>query len=145
MPGVKRFNYDTAFSRAIREAWDWTCASCGLQSAEGQATGKCTTMQCAHVFSRKHLATRCYPINAVCLCASCHATYTDAPTEWGRFVTGLLGEGQYQLLLERHNTTAKYSKADKNAIADHYRQEYNRLRKLRKEGAQGCLNLVGYD
>lgn len=91
------------------------------------------------------MAGRCYPLNAMCLCASCHATFTDAPTEWGRFVIKTIGEGQYEILRERINMIFKYSKSEKNKIAQHYREEYARLRKLRKDGQQGFIPIIGYD
>lgn len=103
-------------------------------------------MQCAHVFGRKHGNVRCYPDNAICLCASCHAVFTDAPTEWGLFVIAQLGEGAYQLLLDRkNNLSIKYNKAAKAEMAKHYRDEYTRVQKLRAKGADGYIRLVSYD
>ena len=144
--GVKTFAYDDAFSRAIRESYNWTCVNCERVCVKGQAEGRSLGMQCAHVSGRKSMNTRCYPDNAVCLCPSCHAKFTDAPTEWGLFVMKHLGEGRYQMLRERNNDMRlKYSKKDKTEIAAHYRAEYKRLRKLRDQGATGHLALVSYD
>ncbi len=102
-------------------------------------------MQCAHVFSRKHKNVRCHPDNAVCLCARCHAIMTDAPTEWGLWVVNHLGEGRYQMLLERKNDISiKYSKQDMSDIANHYRQEYARMVNEKMHGKQN-VELVSYD
>lgn len=137
--------WDIAFSRAIRESYNWTCAICEIEDTEAQFTGRSRAMQCAHVFSRKHKNVRCHPDNAVCLCARCHAIMTDAPTEWGLWVVNHLGEGRYQMLLERKNDISiKYSKQDMSDIANHYRQEYARMVNEKMHGKQN-VELVSYD
>ena len=142
---MKLFPYDTAFSRAIRERDDWTCQICGYFEPEAQATGKSMKLQCAHVFSRKNKNVRCHPDNAVCLCASCHALMTDAPTEWGLWVIKHLGEGRYDMLRERKNDIRiKYSKEDMKDIAKHYRQEYTRMVNEKMHGKQD-VELISYD
>jgi len=138
--------WDIAFSRAIRESYHWTCAICELVDTEAQFTGKSRIMQCAHVFSRKHKNVRCHPDNAVCLCARCHAIMTDAPTEWGLWVIRHLGQGRYDMLLERKNDiTIKYYKNDMDEITDHYKREFERITKERMiNGLEGYIELMAY-
>lgn len=45
-----------------------------------------SNLQCAHIYSRKFNRTRTMPLNAVCLCASCHAYYTARPADWRDFL-----------------------------------------------------------
>jgi hypothetical protein len=39
-------------------------------------------LQCAHLISRRYLATRYSLMNAVTLCIGCHKYYTEHPLEW---------------------------------------------------------------
>lgn len=43
-------------------------------------------LQCAHIASRKFVATYTNLRNAYCLCASCHRFFTDHPVEFARYV-----------------------------------------------------------
>lgn len=56
------------------------CERCGETDYE--------RLQCAHIISRKYNSTRTDLRNAFCLCASCHAYFTDHPADFGRFVDG---------------------------------------------------------
>lgn len=143
---MKLFPYDIAFSRAIRESYNWTCQVCGHENIEAQSTGKSRFTQCAHVYSRSIRSIRCHADNAMALCASCHAEMTMAPTEWGLFCLKHLGEGRYEMLKERRNDIRiKYSKLDWKDITKHYLQEYNRIVKLRMNGNQGYIPLISFD
>lgn len=51
------------------------CKWCGKE-----AVGR--DLQWCHIFSRRYLATRWLPSNAVTLCASCHRRGHDQPTEF---------------------------------------------------------------
>jgi hypothetical protein len=44
--------------------------------------GHSPRLQCAHIISRRYLATRWDPQNAVALCSSHHVFYTHRPLEW---------------------------------------------------------------
>jgi hypothetical protein len=56
------------------------------------------TLQCSHIFSRRFLVTRWEPINANCLCASCHFKWHQQPVEAVEWVKGYLGEDVYNEL-----------------------------------------------
>jgi hypothetical protein len=68
---------DRLFSLLIRTRDDWTCRACGKPN---QAP------QCAHIVSRRYRATRWLAVNAVCLCAGCHISYTYDPIAWEDWV-----------------------------------------------------------
>jgi len=71
---------------------------------------------------------------------------TDAPTEWGLWVIKHLGETRYEMLLERKNDISiKYSKAEMEEQAEHYRGEYYKMVQDRMKGAVGYLSMVAYD
>jgi 5-methylcytosine-specific restriction endonuclease McrA len=61
---------DAAFSARVRAVG--RCQHCGSSGA----------LQCAHIVSRRYLATRWDPQNAVALCPRCHVYYTHRPVEW---------------------------------------------------------------
>jgi len=47
-------------------------------------------LQCAHKVSRRYLATRWSPANAVALCVKCHMWQTHNPLEGDEFFDGLV-------------------------------------------------------
>jgi hypothetical protein len=57
----------------------------------------------------------------------CHRWYHEQPTESGVWVRELMGEGAYQLLVEKKEQIMKVSKIEEKEIASHYRKEYNRM------------------
>lgn len=67
---------DKLFSQLVRLAGYCENPQCRSRS----------NLQCAHIYSRKFNATRTLPLNAVCLCASCHAYYTARPADWRTFL-----------------------------------------------------------
>jgi len=64
-------------------------------------------LQCAHIISRKYSQTRTDLNNAFCLCATCHAYFTDHPVDFGQFTIDQIGETNYDLLLEKRRATTK--------------------------------------
>jgi len=88
-----------------------------------ESCGSGHNLQCAHIISRKYSQTRTSLNNAFCLCASCHARYTDHPVEFGKFVTDMMGEEKYNELRQLSNLT---DKVDWEAEAD-------RLKEIAKE------------
>jgi len=85
--GLKR-RADKLFSKYIRSVNH--CEWCGTRDA--------STLQCAHVFSRRFLVTRWSPLNANCLCASCHFKAHQKPVEYVEWVKEYLGEAVYDEL-----------------------------------------------
>ena len=54
------------------------CEKCGSPNYE--------SLQSAHIIGRKYNATRTMLRNQICLCASCHAHFTDHPLEFANWV-----------------------------------------------------------
>lgn len=79
------------------------CERCGESSYE--------SLQCAHIISRKYNATRTDLRNAFCLCATCHAYFTDHPAEFGRFVDRMWAARLYDALTAKAHSGQKGSDA----------------------------------
>ena len=111
---VKRFPADIAFSKAIRESYNYECCHCHINGRHD--TG---SIHCAHIHTRKHRSTRwragAYP-GAVALCAKCHRRFTDFPLEWAHFLCGFLGDSNYEECKRLAWETRKYTKAEQDDI-----------------------------
>ncbi len=115
---------DTWFSKCVRHSKDWQCERCGNQYTAENARG----LDCSHIFGRRYRSTRWAKENAQALCMGCHTGWYHAqPTESGIWVIEMIGEGAYQLLVEKKNQIVKVNKAEEKEIADHYRKEYRRM------------------
>jgi len=138
---VKRTAADIAFSKAIRESYDYECCHCGTSYRHDPGY-----IDCAHVHTRKHRNTRWNAEwGAVALCKPCHRRFTDFPIEWGDWLRREFGDEWYDEAKRRAWQTRKYTKAEQADIAKHYREEVKRIEKLRLDGEQGYIKLVSYD
>ena len=43
-------------------------------------------LQCCHIRSRRYMAVRWDPTNALCMCAAHHLYFTHHPLEWEQFI-----------------------------------------------------------
>ena len=75
--------------------------------ASCQSCGSTNSLQCAHIISRKYSHTRTDLGNAFCLCASCHAYFTDHPVDFGQFTIDQIGDDNYTALLRKRQPTDK--------------------------------------
>lgn len=82
---------DEAFSVFIRKRDD-RCVASGKHKGANQ---------CAHIFSRRYLAIRWEPQNAVALCGKHHMYYTHRLLEWMEWAEAYLGRGVYSGLWQR--------------------------------------------
>ena len=138
---VKRFPADIAFSRALRESYDWNCQKCNLNFSHDHGM-----LDAAHIHTRKHRSTRwCYKFGAIPLCKSCHRRFTDFPLEWGDFCKSYFGEAWYDEAKRKAWQVGKYTKAEQKEIAAHYRAEEERIKNERREGKTGHIELISYD
>jgi hypothetical protein len=74
---------DRLFAARIRSRG--RCECCGFTANEW------TSMECAHVLSRRYYAIRWSEENAVCLCGDafgCHAYFTAHPAKWEAWCRG---------------------------------------------------------
>lgn len=141
MSGIKRDAADKWFSDCVRERADWTCESCGKYYPEGRRNG----IECAHIVGRGNKRMRWEPLNAVCLCTSCHMHYTANPLQFTQFVIKQIGELGHDILLEKSQSFLKVTKDLKKEISAHYRQEFRKMAQERSNGVTGRIEFVGFD
>ena len=78
---------DRLFSIIVRRR-DGRCQSCGTTA----------DLQCAHLASRRYLATRWDLNNAVALCRACHQRFTVNPVQWTVWLLDRLGDPAFAAL-----------------------------------------------
>jgi hypothetical protein len=131
MSGIKRSQGDIAFSLAIRELANHTCENCGATGGQ---------LDCSHFYGRRHRGLRWEPLNAACLCNTCHRAFTEDPEEHTRWFSARSGPGVMELLREKRNTVYKRlvgyatAKEEDRAIAKHYREQVKIMREQRANG-----------
>ena len=127
MSAIKRTPADIAFSKCIRERDNYTCKRCGKSYTESD-----TGLHCSHFHGRANWAVRFDPDNAESHCYGCHAYFEGSPHEFTQWWLNKLGEGAYELLLERKNDIGlgkMYRKTKgKGDIAKHFRDELERMK-----------------
>jgi len=139
---LKRDAEDAAISDLIREAADYVCEYCGIEVPRGNGRA----FHCSHFFSRANRQVRHHPDNLMALCAGCHKKLGESPHLHVAAKKRQLGETRYEELCRRaHGTAFKYMASDKKERLAHYRAELQRIRKLRKHGVTGRIEVVSYD
>jgi len=126
---VKLDKRDKLFSVLVREGAAQRCEACGATEA----------LTCSHHVSRKYMALRWSPDNAVCHCFSCHRIFTDNPLKHADWIREHVGEEMYESLKERARPVTKLSKADKEDIYENLKNSWNFMQQQRREGAEGRL------
>lgn len=130
---------DTAFSRVVREANDWTCVRCQSKHERGS-----TGLHNSHIFSRRHRTIRWCKENTQSLCFPCHQWFGGNPADSGQWVTELLGEEFIDRLREKRDLKIKIPKSEEKLIAKHYREELKRIEHLRSVGHTGYIDFLSY-
>ena len=95
---VKRDKRDDVFSKLVRERAENSCEWCGKYCGPKHENGR---LDCSHIFSRRHMATRWHPDNAVAHCFSCHLKYGENPLAASRWLVDHFGRGYVDLLEEK--------------------------------------------
>lgn len=131
---IKRDKHDAAFSDAIREAANWTCERCGYHDPDGEAKGSSRSIECSHIYGRRHKSTRWYPDNCTSLCTSCHFILGSDPIEHAAFARRHLGDERFERLVAMAAMVWKWTKAEKAEMLQHYRAEIKRIRRQRATG-----------
>ena len=138
--GIKIDPADKAFSECIRERADWQCEACSRQfSNEDRGS-----LQCCHIYGRRHKSIRQEPLNAVAMCFKCHGHYTENPLEFARFIEDKLTEPLIDILLEKRAGIVKYNAQFKKDCSKHYREEFKTMRESRLLGHVGYLEFTGF-
>lgn len=130
---------DTAFSRCVREAHDWTCERCNTQYETGSQG-----LHNSHIFSRRHRTIRWAKDNTQALCYPCHMWFGGNPADSGFWVTELLGQEFMDYVRERRDLKFKIPKSEETEIAKHYRDQLKIIEAKRVEGQTGYIDFISY-
>lgn len=99
-PRIKITPEDQAFSVLIRERAGGLCERCGKKPEK-------SGLHAAHIFSRRHKATRHDSDNALALCMGCHFWGHRNPTEFLLWVQDRMGAEAFEALRQRAQATSK--------------------------------------
>ena len=137
--GIKINAADKAFSKALRESYDWVCQRCHTKYGPDNTRG----LECSHYYGRGNYATRYCVDNCDVLCTGCHFYLGGNPNDYRLWKAETYGEGLIQILTDKRNdiTLGRLMKRNKKEIADHYKAEYKRLKELRAKGVTGYIEL----
>ena len=136
MGKVKIKTSDKLFSRCIRERSGWKCERCGGQYEEGTQA-----LHNSHFHGRAKWGVRFNPDNCEALCYGCHMYLTAHPVEHTRRMEEKLGDGAFEILLEKARDTSlgREAKRSEKEIRAHYRIELARMKELRSQGEDGRI------
>jgi len=86
------------------------------------------------------------PLNAFCHCTACHFRFGGDRDLQRQHFNEVFGDGAYILLLEQKQNSlySRMAKREQKEIAKYYREEFKRMRLLRKDGAMGRIEFTGY-
>jgi hypothetical protein len=124
---------DKVFSLLIRLRARFNCERCGRYFPKGHG------LQCAHIHSRRHQATRYDPMNAIALCFTDHQYFGENPLAFAAWVKTKLGDYWYEELDRRHRQIVKRTKKDAESLYAHLKAEYKTLQE------DPTHSVVGYD
>lgn len=141
---IKEATLDQTFSLCIRESYDWACQhprcpQCGNHRMDNGG------LECSHYYGRRYRGGRWHPDNCLALCHAVHAYIDTHPSEQVDLMRRHLGDTGHDILVERMQSTFKYTPAEKWEMHQHYKAELDRMRQLRLGGERGYISLVSYD
>ena len=136
----RRDKLDALFSKLIRERDDYTCRERGIVCRNSDIL-----LDCAHIFSRRHVATRWHPQNAVSLTRGAHMRFTAEPFLWVAWCKQEFGEDLINELQQVAHKPVKWPKSLREDIYQHYKGELSRLQDLRAQGAVGRLEIEPHE
>lgn len=114
--GIKIWTADKWFSKCIRHAADYICQRCRQKDAT----------DCAHIYTRRKIATRWCKDNALALCRGCHQHFEENPLDMADFIDAL-DSGRRERLRLLLRSYVKNNEQTRKIVSDHYRKEYNRM------------------
>lgn len=132
--GPKKTTLDRWFSLLVRHIG--RCRRCGTT----------TSLQCAHIISRRYLGVRYDSSNAICLCAKDHMYFTHRPLEFEEYIVGEFGEAALSEL--KRKARAFVSPLDREAVAAALYAQADALgltHRLGKRGHSGWTGLYDED
>lgn len=113
---IRRSQADALFSQYIRRR-DGRCRVCP----------ETDNLECAHIYSRRHWATRHDPDNAIALCFRHHRQFTEDPLLFSRWCDEEFGREAMDKLYIRAHATAKKSKYDEGLRVTALKEMLSRL------------------
>lgn len=139
MGRVKIKPADTAFSKVVREAYDYTCIRCHTKHERGSLG-----LHCSHIYGRASRTVRWCKDNAKALCFSCHQWFGANPADSGYWIRKLWGEDKMEILTEKLNSRIKVTKIEEKDIAKHYREQLKIIEGKRSNGETGYIDFVSW-
>jgi len=116
---IRRKKLDIVFSNLVRERVNYTCQACCTNKRHEPST-----LDCAHIMSRRSVGLRWHPRNAIALCRSCHMFYTDHPFDWSDWCRDQFGGDFVAELRLVSNKTVSWSTKLREDIYKHYKDQY---------------------
>lgn len=130
---IKRTPADDWFSKCVRMRSNFTCDHCGTVFP-----GLTRELHCSHFEGRSNHSIRFDIDNGFAHCASCHKHLASHPGEFTRSVERLIGSGRVDMVLQKKHDTSLGRMAKRGikdgSIAEHYRNEFRRMEKMRTGG-----------
>ena len=136
MKKIRNKKLDTVFSLLVRGRVNYCCEFCNT------ATG---LQDCAHIVSRRHVAMRWHPANAVDLCRRHHMYFTWSPFEWVEWCNEKFGEKLIDELRLVANHPVKWTAAVRIDIFKHYQNELKQMQAARDSGIIARLDFVQHE
>lgn len=130
---------DSAFSKCVRAANNYTCYKC-----ENVYDKSSSGLHCSHNFSRRHRTIRWCKENALPLCYGCHQWFGGNPADSGKWLVEQLGDGAIDILREKMNSKIKVPKSEEKEIAAHYRAQLNLIEQKRADGETGYIDFESW-
>jgi hypothetical protein len=146
---AKKLDPDYFFSLCVRERADWTCQACGKKYEPWTGSNGYPAnpgLHCSHYIGRANYAVRHDPINVVAHCYGCHAKFEGNPHVFMTWTLERLGQKLYDILIEKSNDImlGKQARQQKQEIASHYKEQFETMQLLRKDGKLGRIDFQGY-
>ena len=132
---IRRDKADDLFSKLVRERAGGCCETCRKYFPEGERRG----LHCSHIFSRRHLATRWDPENAIAECFGCHQKGAGNPVEHFYALETMLGKERLERLRVRHTGTLKVPDWYMKQIIKNLASELERVEAARDAGVKGRI------
>ena len=130
---IKRTPADDWFSKCVRIRSNYTCDHCGIVFP-----GLDRNLHCSHGYGRSNWSVRFDIDNAYAHCASCHKKLGGNPFDFFASVEKLIGRGRIEMVMEKRRDLGlgrMARRGDKDgSIRDHYKAEFERMEKMRRDG-----------
>ena len=132
---MKNSQADVYFAKCVKARANYTCERCGIQS---------DFMDNSHNYTRKFRTIRWCGLNALCLCRRCHNWYENNKEDSRDWLRNKIGDGAFNLLIEKRNSNIKIYKSEEKEIAKHYKNELKKIEEKRNQGEQGYIDFISW-